>query len=62
MANQLQVQEAFQLIERLAGLCATEGVSDSTKTSANTMISSLLDRIVKPAVDKLKTEALGITT
>ncbi len=55
-----EAQEAFAIIERLAGLCATIGVSESTKTTANSMITSLMESVVKPAVTKLKADAAGI--
>jgi len=62
MNNYQQTQEAFAVIERLASLCATEGVAESIKTKANAMITSLLETIIQPAVTKIKADAAGILT
>ncbi len=60
MIDASTTQNAFQIIERLAGLCATEGVSETAKKVSNEQIESLLTKIIKPAVTELTAKTAGI--
>ena len=53
-------QQAFQIIERLAGLCATSGVSEKAKITSNEQIEALLNKIIKPAITELTAKSAGI--
>lgn len=58
--NSYLTQEAFAVMRELGALAATEGVDESTKQKANKMISSLMDKIIEPAVQKLTSTSLGL--
>jgi len=53
-------QDAFMMIERLAALCATPGVTPETQEIANLQIQAILNSVVKPAVTKLTAQGAGI--
>ena len=53
-------QDAFMMIERLAALCATPGVTPETQEIANSQIQAILNSVVKPAVTKLTAQGAGI--
>lgn len=57
--NQM-TQDAFMMIERLAALCATPGVTAETQAIANTQIQGILNSVVKSAVTKLTAQGAGI--
>lgn len=52
--------EAFMIIERLAALCATAGVTEETQKMANENIQKLLDSVVKSAVTGLSAKNAGL--
>lgn len=53
-------QDAFMMIERLAALCATPGVTAETQEIANSQIQAILNSVIKPAVTKLSAQGAGI--
>ena len=55
------LHESIQLLERLAALCATEGVDDVTKKIANEHMQKLLNACVKIGVQELTAKSSGIT-
>ena len=55
-----KTQDAFMMIERLAALCATPGVTAETQEIANSQIQAILNSVVKPAVTKLTAQGAGI--
>jgi len=57
--NQM-TQDAFMMIERLAALCATPGITPNTQELANEQIQAILNSVVKPAVTKLTAQGAGI--
>jgi len=56
------VVEAWIVIEKLAAIVATPGVSDEVKQSANEQIKKLLDDVVSPSLTKLSASSAGIIT
>lgn len=52
--------EAFMIIERLAALCATAGVTEETQKMANENIQKLLDSVIKPTVTGLSAKSAGL--
>ena len=57
--NQM-TQDSFMMIERLAALCATPGVTPETQKIANEQIQGILNSVVKSAVAKLTAQGAGI--
>lgn len=53
------IQEAFQLINQLGAVCATEGISQENKELANGYIHSILLTLDSP-VKKFSAEANGL--
>lgn len=60
--NYKTTQDALLLLERLAALCATEGVDENTRKMANTRMQELLDSVLKTAVVELRSSGVGIVT
>lgn len=60
MSYEPTTQVALMLIERLAGLCATAGISEDTQKLANEQIQTLLNSIVKDSITKLSATQAGI--
>ena len=56
------VIESWIVIEKLAALCTTEGVSDDVKIIANTRITNLLNNVISPSLIKLSATQAGIIT
>ena len=56
------VVEAWIVIEKLAAIVATPGVSEEVKQSANEQIKKLLDDVVSPSLTKLSASSAGIIT
>ena len=56
------VVEAWIVIEKLAAIVATPGVSDEVKQSANEQINKLLDDVVSPSLTRLSASSAGIIT
>lgn len=54
------LNDAFFLIEKLAGLAATQGISEENIKLANAQINDLLNGPVKTAVIEVKTTAAGL--
>jgi hypothetical protein len=54
------VVEAWLVIEKLAALIATPGVSEEVKKLANEEIEKLLTSIVKPSLTKFTAASSGI--
>jgi len=52
--------EAFMIIERLAAMCATAGITEETKQMANEQIQKLLDSVIKPTVTGLSAKSAGL--
>lgn len=52
--------EAFIVIEKLAALCATPGISEDTQSVANEQIQLLLKNIIAPSLVKLTASSSGI--
>lgn len=59
MNEQTQYQ-AFQVIERMAALCATPGISEEVQKLANGLIVILLDKVVRPSLTKLSAQGTGL--
>lgn len=53
-------QNAFMVIERLAALCATPGIDETTQKIANEQIQSVLNSVIKDAVTKMNAKGAGI--
>lgn len=58
--NYQLTQEAFVIIERLAAVCATSGISEETQKLANEHIQTLLSGVVKNAISTLGAKEAGI--
>lgn len=58
--NAYLTQDAFAAIRELGALAATEGVDPATKVKANKLISSLVDKVIEPAVQKLTATISGL--
>lgn len=58
-AQQTQYQ-AFQVIERMAALCATPGISSEVQRVANSVITDLLEKVIRPSLAKLSAQGAGI--
>jgi hypothetical protein len=54
------VHEAFVIIEKLAAVASTPGVSEENVKEANSLISSLISGVVKPYAVLLKAEKNGL--
>jgi hypothetical protein len=54
------VVEAWIVIEKLAALVATDGVSDDVKKSANEQIDKLLKDVVSPSLSELAAKKAGL--
>lgn len=54
------VHEAWIVIEKLAAICATPGVSEETQKIANENIQKLLKSVVEPSLTKLTATSAGI--
>ena len=54
------VHEAFMIIERLAALCATAGVTEETQKLANEHVQKLLDTVVRSSVTSLSAKNAGL--
>jgi len=52
--------EAFIVIEKMAALCATPGISEDTQKIANEQIQHLLTNVIKPSLVKLTASSSGI--
>jgi len=53
-------QQAYEVMQQMAALCATPGVSVENVEVANEIIKSVLDKIIKPSALKLTAEATGL--
>jgi len=53
-------QEAFNVIQQLAALCATPGITPDNVTTANDIMHDLLTKVIKPAVGNLTADAAGL--
>jgi len=58
--NYQSTQEAFLIIERLAALCATAGITEETQKIANEQIQTILNSVVKDSVSKLGAIGAGL--
>lgn len=58
--NYQTTQDTFMIIERLAALCATAGITEETQKLANEQIQALLSTTVKDAVSKLTAKGAGL--
>jgi hypothetical protein len=56
------LNDALFMIEKLAGLAATQGISEENIKFANEQINDLLNGPVKTAVMEVKITAAGIVT
>lgn len=55
------IQEAFQLVNQLGAICATEGISQENKDMANKYLNVVL-RTMEPTITKFSAEASGVLT
>jgi hypothetical protein len=55
------IQEAFQLVNQLGAICATEGISEENKSLANKFLGQVLSTLEAP-VKKFTAEAAGVIT
>lgn len=55
-------QEGFQILERLAALCATPGIDTDTLKKSNELIQKILDSVVKQAITKISSKSLNIVS
>jgi len=60
MRNPQDTQAAFQVIQQLAALCATPGISETNLQMANGEITNLLAKVIKPAVTDLAASSVGL--
>ena len=60
MTKPQQTQEAFSLIQQLASLAATPGISADNITLANTSIENILKKVVTPAVNDFTASVAGL--
>lgn len=58
--NEQSQYQAYQVIERMAALCATPGISADVQKIANGLIAELLDKVVRPSLAKLSAQGAGI--
>jgi hypothetical protein len=54
------VVEAWIVIEKLAALTATPGISEDVKQSANEQIKKLLEDVISPSLSKLAASSAGL--
>ena len=54
-------QNIFLSLERLAALCATQGVDEKTKELANKQMQELLG-LLQPLITKMSVQSMGIVT
>jgi hypothetical protein len=54
------VVEAWIVVEKLAAICATPGISSEVQKEANGLISNILKDVVKPSLSKLTASSAGI--
>lgn len=59
MNNFQLMDELWRNIERLGALCATPGVDEETKKSANEQIKELLSKLKQP-LSQLTAQAAGV--
>jgi len=52
--------EAWIVIEKLAALTATPGISEDVKQSANEQIKKLLEDVISPSLSKLAASSAGL--
>lgn len=52
--------EAWIVIEKLAALCATAGITEETQKMANEEIQRLMKDVIKPGLDKLSASSAGL--
>lgn len=52
--------EAWIVIEKLAALCATAGITEETQKLANEEIQRLMKDVIKPGLDKLSASSAGL--
>jgi len=52
--------EAWLVIEKLAALCATAGITEETQKMANEEIQRLMKDVIKPGLDKLSASSAGL--
>lgn len=52
--------EAWLVIEKLAALCATAGITEETQKLANEEIQRLMKDVIKPGLDKLSASSAGL--
>lgn len=52
--------EAWIVIEKLAALCATAGITEETQKMANEEIQRLMKDVIKPGLDKLAASSAGL--
>lgn len=52
--------EAWIVIEKLAALCATPGISEDVQKEANSTIRKLLADVIKPGLSKLVATGAGL--
>jgi hypothetical protein len=54
------VHEAWLVIEKLAALCNTNGISEDVQKEANGQIKRLLMDVVSPGLNKLTASSSGL--
>lgn len=55
------IQEAFQLVNQLGAICATEGISNENKELANKYLGKVLG-VMEAPINKFTAEAAGVIT
>lgn len=55
------IQEAFQLVNQIGAICATEGISEENKDLANKYLNTVLKTLEAP-ITKFSAEASGVIT
>ena len=58
--NYTSIQEAFLMLERMAALCATQGVSEETQKLANEHMQKILDGAIRTAVTNISAKSSGL--
>lgn len=58
--NYNTTQEGFLIMERLAALCATGGITEDTQKLANDHIQAILTSVIQKAVTELGAKGAGL--
>jgi len=60
MIDKQTTQDGFLVMDRLAAICATSGISEEAKKAANEQIEAIITKIIKPSITELTAKTAGI--